>query len=159
MNDTNQYQEQIKVWTGYTHYLLAVDGLLLTTMGICKKKVKASDFKKVSGVITSVHIALQGVDKEFIDGIKDMEAGKKPTHTFDPSPIPDWPTEPSSASIFLGAWESIQGVLENLMSKTKSDSAMAVALAGLINSGTACVEELEKAFSKKQEKQVEALTD
>lgn len=88
----NKFDAQIKIWTGYTHYLLAVDG------------------------------------------------------EFDPSPIPDWPTDPDSPNIFMGAWETIKGVLEQAMSKTTPSSPMAAAIAGLINNGDACVAELEQTF-------------
>ena len=139
-------QSQIEVWTGYTHYLLAADGLLRLTDALCKKKLDEAAFKKVSAVIGAAHAALKGVNEQLIKGIENMKEGKAPDFTLEPSPIPDWPADSGETSVFAGAWEAIKAVLERMMDATSPSSAMGVALAGVISSGDDIVKSLESAF-------------
>lgn len=141
-----QGQSQIEIWTGYTHYLLAADGLLRLTDALCKKKLDEAASKKVSAVIAAAHVALQGVNEQLIKGIENMKEGKEPDFTLDPSPIPDWPTHPGDTSVFSGAWEAIKAVLEKMMDETSPSSAMGVALAAAINNGEDIIKSLEPAF-------------
>ena len=143
---TGKSQSQIEIWTGYTHYLLAADGLLRLTDALCRKKLDEAAFKKVSAVIGAAHVALQGVNEQLIKGIENMREGKAPEFTFDPSPIPDWSADSGDASVFSGAWEAIKAVLEKMMDAASPSSVMAVALAGVINSGDDIVKSLESAF-------------
>jgi hypothetical protein len=144
--DPSTFQAQIVAWTGYTQYLLAADGLLRATEGLCKKALSAGTFHTVAGVIGAAHVALQGVDKQLIDGITSMKSGNAPEYDFEPSPVPDWPTDPGSEDVFAGAWESIKAVLEKLLSTSTPSSALGVALAGLIDRGDDVVAALQKAF-------------
>jgi hypothetical protein len=138
-------QSQIEIWTGYTHYLLAADGLLRLTDALCKKKLDEAAFKKVSAVIAAAHVALQGVNEQLIKGIENMKEGKAPDFTLEPSPIPDWSAD-AETSVFAGAWEAIKAVLERMMEATSPSSAMGVALAGVINHGDDIIKSLEPAF-------------
>lgn len=142
-----QNQTQLEIWTGYTHYLLAADGLLRITDALCKKKLDEERFKKVSAVIGAAHVALQGVNEQLIKGIENMKEGKAPEFTLDPSPIPDWNADSGDASVFSGAWEAMKAVLERMMDAASPSSVMAVALAGVINSGDDIVTSLELAFT------------
>lgn len=145
-SETKPTPTQIEIWKGYTHYLLAADGLLRVTDALCRKSLAEPASKKVSAVISAAHAALQGVNEQLIQGIKDMEEGKAPEYKFNPSPIPDWPTEGSDKSVFAGAWQTIKGVLEQMMDAATPSSAMGLAIAGLINSGDDIIKSLEKAF-------------
>ena len=144
--DSRQNQTQIEIWTGYTHYLLAADGLLRLTDAFCKKKLDEAAFKKVSAVIAAAHVALQGVNEQLIKGIENMKEGKEPDFTLDPSPIPDWPAHSGETSVFAGAWEAIKAVLERMRDATSPSSGISVALAGVIHSGDDIVKALEPAF-------------
>lgn len=144
--DSRQKPTQIEIWTGYTHYLLAADGLLRLTDALCKKRLDEEAFKRVSAVIGATHVALQGVNEQLIKGIENMREGKAPEFTLDPSPIPDWSADSGDASVFAGAWEAIKAVLERMMDAASPSSVMAVALAGVINSGDDIVKSLEGAF-------------
>lgn len=139
-------QEQIQVWTGYTHYLLGADGLLKITLSVCKNNLDAETFATVEGVITAAHVALQGVNEQLIAGIEAMTQGKAPEYTFEPSPIPDWTDKAEDVNVFAGAWESIKGVLKTVMSATSPSSFLGAAIVGLINSGDEVVAALESAF-------------
>jgi hypothetical protein len=139
-------QSQIEIWTGYTHYLLAADGLLRLTDALCKKKLDEAAAKKVSAVISAAHVALQGVNEQLIKGLENMKEGKAPDFTLDPSPIPDWSAEAGDTSVFAGAWEAIKAVLEKMMDATSPSSMMGVALASVINHGDDIVKSLEPAF-------------
>lgn len=141
---------QLEVWTGYTHYLLAADGLLRVTDAVCKKMLAEPASRKVSGVIAAAHAALQGVHKQLMDGIEDMKNGKSPEYKFQPSPIPDWPTEESDTSVFAGVWQAMKGVLEQMLDAASPSSAMGMAVAGLIHSGDEIIESLEKAFTAEE---------
>jgi len=143
--ESRQNQTQIEIWTGYTHYLLAADGLLRLTDALCRKKLDEAAFKKVSAVIAAAHVALQGVNDHLIKGIESMKEGKAPDFTLDPSPIPDWSAD-SETTVFAGAWEAIKAVLEKMMDATSPSSAMGIALAGVINSGDDIIKSLEPAF-------------
>ncbi len=144
--DSRQNPSQIEIWTGYTHYLLAADGLLRLTDALCKKKLDEAAFKKVSAVIGAAHVALQGVNEQLIKGIENMKEGKAPDFTLDPSPIPDWSADSPDTSVFAGAWEAIKAVLEKMMDASSPSSVMGVALAGVINNGDDIVRSLESAF-------------
>lgn len=139
-------QAQIEVWTGYTHYLLAADGLLRLTDAFCRKRLEEPASEKVSAVIAAAHAALQGVNDQLVKGIENMKEGKDPEYTFEPSPIPDWPGDAGDTSVFAGAWETIKAVLEKMMDAAAPSSAMGLALAGVINSGDEIIKSLEKAF-------------
>lgn len=67
--DSRQNQSQVEIWTGYTHYLLAADGLLRLTGALCRKKLDEAAFKKVSAMTGAAHVALQGVNGQLIKGI------------------------------------------------------------------------------------------
>jgi hypothetical protein len=138
-------QTQIEIWKGYTHYLLAADGLLRVTDALCRKLLSEPAAKKVSGVISAAHAALQGVNDQLIEGIKDMEDGKAPEYKFSPSPIPDWPKEGKDTTVFAGAWQTMKGVLEQMLDAATPSSAMGMALAGLINSGDDIIKSLASA--------------
>jgi hypothetical protein len=139
-------QTQIEIWTGYTHYLLAADGLLRLTDALCKKKLDEAAAKKVSAVIDAAHVALQGVNDQLIKGIENMKEGKAPEFSFEPSPIPDWSADAGDTSVFSGTWQAIKAVLERMMDETSPSSVMGVALAGVINSGDDIIKALEPAF-------------
>jgi hypothetical protein len=142
---TGEHPSQIEVWTGYTHYLLAADGLLRLTDAVCRKKLDEVAFIRVSAVIAAAHAALKGMNEQLIKGIENMKEGKAPDFAFDPSPIPDWPAD-SETSVFAGAWEAIKAVLERMLDTTSPSSAMGVAIAGVVNSGDDIVKSLESAF-------------
>lgn len=137
---------QIDVWTGYTQYLMELDGLLRATDSICKHSLSAAAYTTLGGIILATHVALQGVDKQLIDGINAMKNGKAPEYELDPAPLPDWPTDTGGAGVFPAAWQTIRAVLERMMGRTTPSSAMAVAIAGLISSGDAIIKPLEAAF-------------
>lgn len=141
-----QEKSQIEIWTGYTHYLLAADGLLRLTDALCNKKLDEAAAKKISAVISAAHVALQGVNEQLLKGIENMKEGKEPDFTLDPSPIPDWSAEGGDTSVFAGAWEAIKAVLERMMDETSPSSAMGVALAAAINHGDEIIKSLEPAF-------------
>jgi hypothetical protein len=143
---SGESKTQIEIWTGYTHYLLAADGLLRLTDAVCKKKLDEAAFKRVGAVIGAAHVALQGVNEQLIKGIENMREGRAPEFILDPSPIPDWSAESGEASVFSGAWEAIKAVLEKMMDAASPSSVMAVALAGVINSGDDIIKTLESAF-------------
>lgn len=141
----DEHQSQIEVWTGYTHYLLAADGLLRLTDAVCRKKLDEVAFIRVSAVIAAAHAALKGMNEQLIKGIENMKEGKAPDFTFEPSPIPDWAAD-SETSLFAGAWEAIKAVLERMLDATSPSSVMGVAIAGVIHSGDDIVQALEPAF-------------
>jgi hypothetical protein len=144
--DSGRNQSQIEIWTGYTHYLLAADGLLRLTDAFFKKKLDEAAFKRVSAVVGAAHVALQAVNEQLIKGIENMREGKEPEFSFDPSPIPDWPADSGETSVFAGAWEAIKAVLERMLDATRPSSVMGVAIAGVINSGEDIIKSLEPAF-------------
>jgi hypothetical protein len=139
-------QSQIEVWTGYTHYLLAADGLLRITDALCKKKLDEERFKKVTAVIAAAHAALKGMNEQLIKGIDKMKNGEAPDFSFEPSPIPDWPADTGETSVFAATWEAIKAVLERMLDETSPSSVMGVAISGVINSGDDIVKSLEPAF-------------
>jgi hypothetical protein len=139
-------QTQIEIWTGYTHYLLAADGLLRLTDALCKKKLDEAAAKKVSAVIDAAHVALKGVNEQLLKGIEKMKEGKAPEFSFEPAPIPDWSAEEGDTSVFSGTWQAIKAVLEKMMDEASPSSALGVALAGVINSGDDIIKALEPAF-------------
>lgn len=143
---TDEPQSQIEVWTGYTHYLLAADGLLRLTDAVCRKKLDEVAYIRVSAVIAAAHAALKGVNEQLVKGIEHMKEGKAPDFTFDPSPIPDWPADSGETSVFAGAWEAIKAVLERMMDAAKPSSVMGAAIAGVINGGDEIIQSLESAF-------------
>jgi hypothetical protein len=141
-----QNPSQIEVWTGYTHYLLAADGLLRLTDAICKKKLDEAAFKKVSGVIAATHVALKAMNEQLLKGIEKMKEGEAPDFSFDPSPIPDWPADTGETSVFAGAWEAMKAVLEKMLEATDRSSVMGAAIAAVISSGDEIIKSLEPAF-------------
>lgn len=141
-----QEPSQIEVWTGYTHYLLAADGLLRLTDALCKKKLDEARFAKVSGVIAATHVALKAMNEQLLKGIEKMKEGEAPDFSFDPSPIPDWPADSGETSVFSGAWEAMKAVLEKMLEATDSSGVMGAAIAAVISSGDEIIKSLEPAF-------------
>jgi len=146
--DQNKYQKQIDAWTSYTYYLVAVDGLLHATQGICATSLKGKEdtLKKVVAAFTAAHDALDEVDKLFREGIARMKDGKAPEHPLEPAPVPKWDTKPTSTDIFTGTWETIKVTLEQVMTKVGSGSAMATTILGLANAGETCTKVIAEAF-------------
>jgi hypothetical protein len=139
---------QVQLWTSYTHYLLAADGLLRAISGICRNQLEDKSVRDtVLGVIDAAHVALQGISKQLNDNIANLNSGKPLEYRINPSPIPDWSSDSAASGIFSGAWESIRGVLEAMMASTTPSSMVGVALVGVINSGGDIVAALEKAFA------------
>lgn len=143
---TGEHPSQIEVWTGYTHYLLAADGLLRLTDAVCRKRLDEVAYIKVSAVVAAAHAALKGMNEQLIKGIEAMKDGKAPDFTFEPSPIPDWPDDSGETSVFAASWEAMKGVLERMLDATRPSSTMQAAITGVINSGDDIIKSLESAF-------------
>lgn len=143
----NPYAKEILAWTSYTYYLASFAGFVLLARGIIDRALKdAEDTKnKVDAALKVVYDATQSVDQEFLDGIKDMQEGKKPEYEFPPTPVPDWPQN-NGDTIFQAAWQIIQPTLEIWQSKAGGTGPMNAAIAGLLAAGDKCVKILNEAF-------------
>lgn len=146
--DTSPYAAQIQAWTSYTRYLAAFAGLLPVVDSIVDRLVQDKNVQAdILAALQATYKAAQGVDNEFLAGIKSMEAGTPPQYNFDPVPIPNWPDPNGNTTGFFDeVWNMVKPVLEQVMTKVASASPIAAAVAGLINSGDAVAAILDKTF-------------
>lgn len=128
-------------WTQWTHVLCFVDGIALSIYS----KAPSDIVKKT---LKSLHVALKGVDDEFIKVIKVLEKDPPeiPPVPINPSPIIPWDNDPS---IFNGIMEILRSALTEaltIISRNASSALQPVihAVGALINS----IEEILKVFKK-----------
>lgn len=126
-------------WTQWTHVLCFVDGIALSIYSKAPSEI-------VKKALKSLHVALKGVDDEFIKVIKALEKDPPeiPPVPINPSPIIDWDDDPS---IFDGILEILRSALTEaltIISKYASQALQPVihAVGALIN----CIEDIIKVF-------------
>lgn len=146
--DPSPYAAQIQAWTSYTRYLASFAGLLPVVDSIVDRFVQDKNVQAdILAALQATYKAAQGVDNEFLAGIKSMEGGTPPQYSFDPVQIPDWPDPNSNATGFFDeVWNMVKPILEQVMTMVASASPIAAAVAGLINSGDAVAAILDKTF-------------
>jgi len=144
--DPGKYQEQIRVWTGYTHDLAMLAGLLQEADNICRRALQAGTFKIVDPLFHAAYDIVRAVNDQLNHGITEMTSGKLPESRFGPSAITNWPATSHGDDTFPAAWETVKAMLEQLMSGHPSSSLVSVVIGGLIGSGDAISQTLQRAF-------------
>lgn len=161
-DDTNPYAAEIKAWTTYTQYLFIFAAAIETADRVLKPIINKKNpalYKKLNGAFHAVYDAAQGVDLEFVKGIKTMQKGTAPTFPIQPAKIPNWPDPGTGTSggevgnIIDGIWKIAKGTFELILSKVKGSAdspnktTFEAAIMGLLNAGDKMVADLKQAFS------------
>lgn len=142
--DDNPYKEDIATWKTYALYLYQFCMALQMVDQIIDKSVKDAETKaKIKKAVRALYTAAGGVQKAFLQGIDDMEAGKKPEYHFDPVPVPPWPDPEHPQSFFQSIWNFARPILEQVVSQLAEGSPFATAVVGMINCGDEVVRILD----------------
>jgi hypothetical protein len=146
----NPEKTQCQNFTTWTQYTASIDGALGLSAQIVDQKM--SDKKvayKIVMAIKTVYDGVAGVNKQFLDAIKDINAGTPYDPIPGPDPIPPFPQPKSEDDVEQAieeGWEMLKPWLEKFIAKIPSGSPWIKVLEGIIQSSETMIDDLKKLF-------------
>lgn len=144
----------IKAYAAYSRWLNQAGGVVQVAAGstftFLANHNKRDQANAAYQAMTALHNVLSGMNDAFIKAIDDVTAGRSFEPLDVPTKLPPMPAAPPAAGrgsaagmIAEGLWSTLRPVIEQVVAK-QSQSNLAIALTGLLQSGEDAVQQIVK---------------